>query len=164
MLRPTLIALSISALFALPDAAQAIPPSDPPPVNDDKRSATSIAGRARFSYQFNPANSLQLVLNAQGKTLFGEGYRQPTRTADLNYRRKLSDALSLVVNVNDVFDSQKSESITETDRLREYSIRRQDGRLVYVGLSYRFGTFGAGRGPRGPGFGPPGGGMGPGPR
>ena len=135
-------------------------------VDDDKRSATSIAGRARFNYQFNPANSLQLVLNAQGKTLFGEGYRQPTRTADLNYRHTLSQALSLVVNVNDVFDSQKSESITETDRLREYSIRRQDGRLVYVGLSYRFGTFGAGRNPRGPGgpggpgFGPPGGGMG----
>lgn len=133
-------------------------------LDDDKRSATSIAGRARFNYQFNPANSLQLVLNAQGKTLFGEGYRQPTRTADLNYRHNLSQALSLVVNVNDVFDSQKSESITETDSLREYSIRRQDGRLVYVGLSYRFGTFGGGRGPRGPGgpgFGPPGGGMGP---
>lgn len=129
-------------------------------ASDDKRSATSVAGRARFSYQFNPANSLQLVLNAQGKTLFGEGYRQPTRTADLNYRRNLSQALSLVVNINDVFDSQKSESITETDRLREYSIRRQDGRLVYVGLSYRFGTFGGARGQRGPGFGPPGGGMG----
>ena len=136
-------------------------------LDDDKRSATSIAGRARFSYQFDPANSLQLVLNAQGKTLFGEGYRQPTRTADLNYRRNLSQALSLVVNINDLFDSQKSESITETDRLREYSIRRQDGRLVYVGLSYRFGSFGSGRGPRGPGgqgFAPPGGGMGPGPR
>lgn len=133
-------------------------------LDDDKRSATSIAGRARFSYQFDPANSLQLVLNAQGKTLFGEGYRQPTRTADLNYRRNLSQALSLVVNINDLFDSQKSESITETDRLREYSIRRQDGRLVYVGLSYRFGSAGSGRGPRGPGMGPPGGGMGPGPR
>ena len=139
---------------------------------DDKRSATSLSGRARVSYQINPTNSLQLVLNAQGKTLFGEGYRQPTRSADLSYRRNLSQALSLVVNVNDVFDSQKTESITETDRLREYSIRRQEGRLVYVGLSYRFGSFGGagGRrpdGPRGgpgggPGFGPPGGGMGPG--
>jgi len=76
------------------------------------------------------------------------------------------------VNVNDVFDSQKTESITETDRLREYSIRRQEGRLVYVGLSYRFGSFGGAGGRRpdgarggpggGQGFGPPGGGMGPG--
>jgi len=35
MLRPTLIALSLSALFALPAAAQTSPPSDPPPVNDE---------------------------------------------------------------------------------------------------------------------------------
>ena len=35
MLRPTLIALSLSALFALPTAAQTSPPSDPPPVNDE---------------------------------------------------------------------------------------------------------------------------------
>jgi outer membrane receptor protein involved in Fe transport len=137
----------------------------------EKRNATSLSGRARIAYQINPTNNLQLVLNAQGKTLFGEGYRQPTRSADISYRRNLSQALSLVVNVNDVFDSQKSESITETDLLREYSIRRPEGRLVYVGLSYRFGSFGnAGqRGPRGPGgpggpgMGPPpGGGMGPG--
>ena len=52
----------------------------------------------------------------------------------------------------------------QTDRLRQTSIRRFDGRTAFVGLSYRFGTFGGGRGPRGPGgpgFGPPGGGMGP---
>ena len=142
-------------------------------AGDDKRNATSLSGRARFSYQVNPTNSLQLVLNAQGKTLFGEGYRQPTRSADISYRRNLTQALSLVMNVNDVFDSTKSESITETDRLRETSIRRPEGRLVYVGLSYRFGSFGnaGGRGrnpggaPGGPGFGPaPGGGMGPGSR
>jgi len=137
--------------------------------SSEKRDATSLSGRARISYQINPTNNLQLVLNAQGKTLFGEGYRQATRSADLSYRRNLTQALSLVMNINDIFDSQKSETITETDRLREYSIRRPEGRLVYVGLSYRFGSFGNGggrgpRGPGGPGFGGPGGGMGPGGR
>lgn len=135
-------------------------------AEDDKRSATSISGRARFAYQMNQSNFFQLMLNAQGKTLFGEGYRQPVRTADFSYRRNLSPALSLVVNINDLFDSQKMESITETDVLREYSIRRFGGRMAYVGLSYRFGSFGnAGNrrpmfmGPGGPrpgagGFGP----------
>jgi len=137
--------------------------------SSEKRDATSLSGRARISYQINPTNNLQLVLNAQGKTLFGEGYRQATRSADLSYRRNLTQALSLVMNINDIFDSQKSETVTETDRLREYSIRRPEGRLVYVGLSYRFGSFGNGggrgpRGPGGPGFGGPGGGMGPGGR
>jgi len=129
---------------------------------DDKRSATSISGRARIGYQLNPTNSLQLMLNAQGKTLFGEGYRQPVQTADFTWRRNLSQALSLVVDIKDIFDSQKSESITETDILREYSLRRFGGRMAYVGLSYRFGSFGN-AGNRRPMFGGPGGPGGPGP-
>ena len=134
----------------------------------DKRSATSLSGRARIGYQYDRNNQFQLMLNAQGKTLLGEGYREPSATADVNYRRTLTPALSLVVNVNDIFDSQKMDVITETDRLRQTSIRRFDGRTVFVGLSYRFGSFG-GNGQRqmrqggGPGMrGPGGGGGGPG--
>ena len=127
-------------------------------LDGGKRDATSLSGRARISYQMNPSNQFQLALNAQGKMLFGEGYRQPVRTADFTYRRNLSPALSLVLNVNDVFDSQKTESITETERLREYSIQRQNGRMVTLGLSYRFGTFAGGRpGPGMMGRGGPGG-------
>lgn len=124
----------------------------------DKRSATSLTGRARIAYQVDRENQVQLMINAQGKTLFGEGYREPSATADLNYRRMLTPALSLVVNINDLFDSQKMDTVTETDRLRETSIRRFDGRTFFVGLSYRFGGAGqrAGRpggapGMRGPG-------------
>jgi outer membrane receptor protein involved in Fe transport len=129
-------------------------------ASDDKRSATSLSGRARIGYQYDRNNSFQLMLNAQGKTLFGEGYRQPTRTADFNYRHNLTPALSLVLNINDLFDSSKTETITETDLLREYSVRRNNGRTFFAGLSYRFGSFG-GNGqrpmrPGGPGMGGPG--------
>lgn len=120
---------------------------------EGRRSATSIAGRVRLNYQLDPKNQFQFSVNAQGKTLFGEGYREPLRTADFNYRYTVSPVMSLVLNVNDVFDSQKMESITETERLREYSIRRNNGRAVFVGLSWRFGGF-AGPGQRGPGMGP----------
>jgi hypothetical protein len=130
--------LSINASGNLGYAEQSVLGS----ASDDKRSATSLSGRARIGYQVNRDNQLTLVLNAQGKTLFGEGYRQPSRTADLNYRHTLSPALSLVVNVNDLFDSQKIESITETDRLREYSIRRFNGRTFFVGRSKPIGPFG----------------------
>ncbi|MET0983344.1 MAG: outer membrane beta-barrel family protein, partial [Telluria sp.] len=137
-------------------------------ASGDKRSATSLSGRARIGYQVDRNNQFQLTVNAQGKTLLGEGYREPSATADVNYRRTLTPALSLVLNVNDIFDSQKMDVITETDRLRQTSIRRFDGRMVFVGLSYRFGSFG-GNGQRqmrqggGPGMrGPGGGGGGPG--
>jgi outer membrane receptor protein involved in Fe transport len=140
-------------------------------VTDDKRSATSINLRGRVNYQLNPTNRFQLSLNAQGKTLFGQGYRQPQRSADLNYSRNLTPALTLSVNINDLFDSQKMETITETDRLREYNLRSGNGRTVMVGLNYRFGSFsGPGgqrremmfRGPGGPGGGRGPGGPGPG--
>ncbi|MFC5477996.1 TonB-dependent receptor domain-containing protein [Massilia suwonensis] len=133
-------------------------------ASEDKRTATSLSGRARIGYQYDRNNTFQLMLNAQGKTLFGEGYRQPTRTADFTYRHNLTPALSLVLNVNDLFDSSKIETVTETDLLREYSIRRNNGRTFTVGLSYRFGSFGNNgqrpMRPGGPGMGP---GMGPGP-
>jgi outer membrane receptor protein involved in Fe transport len=113
---------------------------------DGRRSAASITGRARVGYQIDPKNHLQLSVNAQGKQLFGEGYRKPTRSADLTYRRDLAKALSFVLNANDLFDSQKMETVTETASLRELSLRRFNGRVVFAGFSYRFGSFGgAGR-------------------
>ncbi len=119
--------------------------------DDSRRSAVSVTGRARVGYQINPANHLQLSLNAQGKQLYAEGYRKPTRTADLNFRHELTKSLNFVLNVNDVFDSQQIETVTETATLRELSLRRMSGRVVFAGLSYRFGSFGNARG-RGPGM------------
>jgi len=133
-------------------------------LTGDKRSATSVNLRGRVNYRLTAADSFGLVLNAQGKTLFGEGYRQPQRTADLNYRRELTPALALTVNINDLFDSQKMETITETDRLREYNLRHGNGRTVSVGLSYRFLSFGGPGGQRRPMFMGPGGPGGPGGR
>ncbi|WP_409269550.1 TonB-dependent receptor domain-containing protein [Massilia sp. BHUDP2] len=135
-------------------------------ATDDKRSATSLNLRGRVNYQLNQASRIMLNLNAQGKTLFGEGYRQPQRWADLNYSHRLTPALTLSVNINDLFDSQKTETITETDRLREYNLRYGNGRTAFVGLSYTFGSFGGPGGQRRPmmfgGPGGPGGGRGPG--
>ena len=103
-----------------------------------KRSAVALMGKARLVYQTDARNQLQLVLNAQGKQLFGESYRKPSHTADLSYRHQLSPALSLVLNVRDLFDSQNMETVTETERLREVSLHRSGGREVFVGVSYRF--------------------------
>lgn len=128
---------------------------------DDKRSATTVSARGRINYQLDKDNTFQVMLNAQGKQLLGQGYRKPMRSADFTYRRNLNPAMSLVVNVNDVFDSQKIETVTDTELLREHSLRRFGGRALFVGLSYRFGSFGGnGQRPQGPGG--PGMRMGPG--
>lgn len=133
--------------------------------NESKRSATSVNVRGRLNYQLTPLDQLQLMFNAQGKTLTGYGYREPSATANLSYRRNLSQSLTLVVNANDIFSSQKTETVTDSATLKEYSVRRFDGPVVFVGLSYRFGGVQANRrqdGPPGEGWRPPPGGMPPG--
>lgn len=133
--------------------------------NESKRSATSVNVRGRLNYQLTPLDQIQLMFNAQGKTLTGYGYREPSATANLSYRRNLSQSLTLVVNANDIFSSQKQETVTDSATLKEYSVRRFDGPVVFVGLSYRFGGVQANRrqdGPPGEGWRPPPGGMPPG--
>jgi outer membrane receptor protein involved in Fe transport len=137
---------------------------------ESTRNATSLSVRGRINWQATPDDQLQLQLNARGKTLAGAGYSEPVSSANVSWRRSLSRTLSLVMNVTDVFSSQKMETVTNSAALKETSIRRFDGRIVYVGLSWRFGgvqgTAGRGRreGPEGEGFhgGPPPGGPPPG--
>lgn len=139
-----------------------------------KRTASSLSGRFRLNWQATSTDMLQAAVQAQGKMLTGQGYREPNTTLNLTWRHSLTPQLAFTVNATDVFNSNKMTNITDTYALRERSVRQFDGRIIYVGLSYRFGgATGApreggpdgmrGPGMRGPGMGPPpGGGMGPG--
>lgn len=106
---------------------------------ETRRTANSLSVRGRVNYQVTPQDAVQLMINAQGKTLAGTGYRQPMSTLNLSWRRNITPTLSLVMNVTDVFSSQKMETVTDSATLKERSIRRFDGRIAYVGLSWRFG-------------------------
>ncbi|RZT10634.1 Outer membrane receptor proteins, mostly Fe transport [Duganella sp. CF402] len=133
------------------------------------RTANSLSGRARLNYQYDAANQIQLALQMMGKTLSGQGYRSPNHSINLSLRHTVTPALTLVANVTDIFSTNKMETVINSATLRETSTRRFDGRVVYVGLSYRFGgpssssdkEEGGWGGPRpgGPG-GPPGAGFG----
>jgi hypothetical protein len=80
----------------------------------------------------------------------------------------VTPALTLVANVTDIFNTNKMETVINSATLRETSTRRFDGRVVYVGLSYRFGGTSSSSdkeesgfgGPRPGGGGPPCGGFG----
>jgi outer membrane receptor for ferrienterochelin and colicin len=104
-----------------------------------QRSATSLSMRGRFNYELTPQDHLQMMIHAQGKTLAGAGYREPFTTLNLSYRRSITPALNLVFNVTDVFRSQKMDTVTDTATLKEHTMRRFDGRIAYIGLSWRFG-------------------------
>jgi outer membrane receptor protein involved in Fe transport len=129
-----------------------------PDSKDARRSTPSLSGRMRLNYQHREWGQMQLALNAQGKTLARQGYRKTATTGNFSYRLPVSQTLSVVVNVTDIFDAGKTETITDTDLIKENIVSRPNGRVAYVGLSYRFGGVGAGAGgPRGRPGGPGGG-------
>lgn len=115
---------------------------------ENKRTASALNMRARVSYQLSAADQLQLTVNGQGKALTGQGYREPATTANLSVRHTVTPRLSLVMNVTDLFDANKTATVIDTPFLKESSVRRFDGRLVYLGLTYRLGgVTGAARAP-----------------
>ena len=120
-------------------------------AGETRRTGTSLSGRARVNYMLSAKDQFQLMVNAQGKTLLAQGYREPVTFAMFSYRRTLTPALTLVLNVQDVFSSNKMETVIDTDVLKETSIRRFNNRVVFLGLSYRLGGFAGGPGPGRPG-------------
>lgn len=138
---------------------------------EDTRSSGSLSLKGRFSYQLSDTDQLQLMLMRQGRMLTFQGYRKANSTANVSWRHVLTPRLSMLLTVTDAFDSNRNANVIDTDILRENSLRRFDGRIAYVGLSYRFGGLSApgerggrrqggdGGGRRGGGGGMPGGGM-----
>ena len=111
---------------------------------DGTRTVSSLGGRVRVNYQATPQDHIQAMVQTQGKMLIGQGVRQPNTTVNFTFRHALTPQLSLLLNVTDLFDGNKMESTVDTSVLRESSVRKFDGRVAYLGLSYRIGGFSGG--------------------
>ncbi|MCG2583950.1 outer membrane beta-barrel family protein [Massilia sp. TS11] len=129
-------------------------------------SGNAVSCRARLNYQLNEADQIQLAINGQGKQLYGQGYRDPNWTANLTWSHRFSPTLTMLINSTDIFNTNRMESHTTSDFLRQTTTTRYDGRIIYIGFRYTLGgVTGDQRFRRGdgtPGMRGPGGGMGPG--
>jgi len=138
---------------------------------DVKSDATSVNGRARLDYRMDPKNRFQLMVNAQGKQLTGQGYSDPVYTADMSYSHRFSNRFSVNMRVQDLFDSGERTRIIDTDTLHQRTTSNWGGRAFYIGISINpFAPTGPARDsdsdarPRGQWGGRGGGGFGGGPR
>lgn len=106
---------------------------------NNQRSATSLSGQLTLDYQATPDDRWQVALHTRGRTLTGLGYREPSTTVNFTARHQLTPRLNLILNVRDIFNGDKAETYTDTSTLREQSLQRNDGRMAYLGFSYRYG-------------------------
>ena len=104
-----------------------------------KISGTTLSGRMRINYQLTPDDQLQFMAFGTGKQLWGQGYREPNWFTNITWQHKITSLLTMIVNVTDPFKSNRNESHTDSDTLRQTTITRFDGRIFYVGFRYQIG-------------------------
>lgn len=121
-----------------------------------ERDGTSLGGRVNLNWQPTERDFLQLNASLTGRRLQPQGFREPSGTLNLGYRRKVNERLNVLLTAQDVLDSFKDEVVIDTPVLRDRVVRTglQGGRSFFVGLSYSFnqGPQQRGRQPREPGF------------
>ncbi|WP_143133217.1 TonB-dependent receptor domain-containing protein [Pseudoduganella namucuonensis] len=128
---------------------------------ESRRMVNSLSARIRVNYQLGAADQLQAMIMAQGKTLMGQLERQPTTTVNLTLRHAFTPQFAMVLNVTDAFAGNRNKSLIDSATLKETRIFSYDSRIVYLGLTYRFGGFApAGGGGRNNGGGGRNGGLG----
>lgn len=127
-----------------------------------ERDGVSVGGRVNLNWQPTAKNFLQLNASVVGRRLQPQGFREPTGTLNLGYRRKVNERLNLLLTAQDVLDSFKDEIVIDTPVLRDRVVRTglAGGRSVFLGLTYSF-SQGPARQQREPGFEFEGGGAGP---
>jgi hypothetical protein len=47
--------------------------------------------------------------------------------------------LSVILTASDILNSNKQKSEISTQYMKQYSVSRRDARIIYLGISYRFG-------------------------
>lgn len=109
------------------------------------RSALSYTAKLSLDYQVTNQDRVQITAHYLGKRLTPQGYRLPTYTINLGMRHQLQNNLDAVLTVSDLMNSSQWAYRLNTASLSGTTKKRQLGRIVYLGLSYRFGSKSAGK-------------------
>lgn len=116
----------------------------------ESRSGTTVQGRANLNWQVTPKDFVQVNGFMTGKRLLPQGFRDGYATMNLGYRHRFDDRVSMMVTVQDVFDSFHFNNRLDTPLLKDRAEQRVSLRGVSLGVTYVFGDIK--RAKRDPGF------------
>jgi len=102
-------------------------------------SAVGVSGRANLDWQARKQDLVQFNLIATGQRLQAEGTELPVWTANLGWRHKIDDRLSLTLTGQDVLASNRYARHLETAQFIERYDYKPMTRVLSLRLDYRFG-------------------------
>ncbi len=105
-----------------------------------RRSAFAWDAKLNASFDVTKTTLIQLNANYTAKRLTPQGYRYPTKVANLGLRHNFADKkTALIFTVSDLFDSLRERTHIDTPILRQDITRRRSSRIAYIGFIYNFG-------------------------
>ncbi|UDF04050.1 TonB-dependent receptor [Asticcacaulis sp. AND118] len=98
------------------------------------------SAQVSVSYMTKKSNSLSVNLNYQGKDIMGDGYVAAYTFASASYVHKLAKGLDLTINLNNLFNSQRTKFTRDTLFAASVNTGRTPGPVLLVGLTKSFGS------------------------
>jgi len=110
-----------------------------------RRSELEYSGNAQLEYRDSNqseagADHFQFEVQFQGPQFYLQGERDDFVLANMTWRRRLTDRVSSVVTVQDVFDSRTNNNTLRTDTFYERSEGVFAGTVYRLALTYQFGS------------------------
>ena len=105
-----------------------------------KKSIVSMSTNLNTTALLTKTTMLQVSCNYRSARLTPQGKTQGSFVMNTGIRQDIfKKKVSLVFTVSDLFKTQKQQTELLIPELRQLSVSRRDARVVYLGISYRFG-------------------------
>jgi outer membrane receptor for ferrienterochelin and colicin len=104
------------------------------------QSTSGINAKFKLDYQPTSADSAQLSFTRTDKRLTAQGTINPVNIVNVGYKRRATPELTAVVTFSDVFNGQRNERFAITPTFTGEYVRAVQGRVVFFGLIYSFGS------------------------
>lgn len=106
-----------------------------------KKSSVSWSGNLNCNVNLFKGTMIQINSNYQSARLTPQGETQASYIFNLGFRQDLfNEKVSLVATISDVFQTMKRKTELNTNYLIQNTIMSRDSRVIFVGLTYHFGS------------------------
>ena len=99
--------------------------------------------KAMLSWKLPKSFSTQLSGNYDSREINAQGYNKANAFMDFALKKDFSKKASLTFSVNDIFDSRRRVTYTETSFFTQEQMRRREVRNFRLNFQYRFGKMDA---------------------
>lgn len=104
------------------------------------QSTTGLNAKLKLNYHAAAGDAAQMTFSRTDRRLTPQGLVSAVNLVNLGYRHPLDADLTAVATVTDAFHGQRVERIVTTPAFTADYVRAVQGRVLYVGLVYRFGA------------------------